>query len=78
MTVDRTTPRLLGQDWLDQIFRSRAAATGGVVRRRVADVDREIGRCALELEVRRRGFHMVQSGEHLVILCTHDPVQVIC
>ncbi|MCI2398290.1 N-(5'-phosphoribosyl)anthranilate isomerase [uncultured Aliiroseovarius sp.] len=68
----------LGADWLSQIFRAKAVVTGGVVRRRVRDVEREIGRDALELEVRKRGFHMIECGDHFVILCTRDPVQIIC
>ena len=71
-------PSLLGQDWLAQMFRSKSAATGGVVRRRIADVHREIGREALELEVRRRGWHMLQSKGHYIILCSPTPFAVIC
>ncbi|MDF0600879.1 N-(5'-phosphoribosyl)anthranilate isomerase [Psychromarinibacter sp. C21-152] len=74
----RIVERPLGQDWMDQIFRSRAAMTGGVVRRRRADVEREIGLGTLELEVRRRGFHMIECGDHLVIACCAAPVKVIC
>lgn len=73
-----TFGRPLGTDWLDQMFRSRAAAEGGVVRRRVRDVEREIGRAALELEVRKRGFHMVESGEHIVVFCNPAPLKLIC
>ncbi len=71
-------PSLLGQDWLAQVFRSKSAANGGVVRRRISDVHREIGREALELEVRRRGWHMLQSEGHYVILCSPAPFTVIC
>ena len=46
MSMMPPPPRPLGQDWLDQIFRARAAQTGGVLRRKVADVDREVGRAA--------------------------------
>jgi hypothetical protein len=69
---------LLGQDWLDQIFRAKAAQTGGVVRRKIADVEREVGRDALELAVRRRGFHMIECGRDFVILCTPAPLRIIC
>ena len=71
-------PRPLGQDWLDQIFRAKAAQAGGVVRRKVRDVEREVGREALELAVRRRGFHLLECGADFVILCSSDPVRVIC
>lgn len=70
--------RRLGQDWLDQVFRAKAAQTGGVVRRKVRDVEREVGRDALELAVRRRGFHMIECGGDFVILCTPAPLRIIC
>ena len=68
----------IGQDWLDQIFRARAATEGGVLRRRIADVEREVGRERLELEVRRRGFHMIECGRHFVIICHPAPLRIIC
>ncbi len=74
----RPVSQPLGQDWLEQIFRARAAAKGGVVRRCAADVEREVGRDALELEVRRRGFHRIECGDQLVIVCTGGPVRIIC
>ena len=67
-----------GSDWLDQIFRAKAALTGGVVRRKVTDVDREVGRAALELEVRKRGFHLIESGGTFIIICSSAPLQIIC
>jgi Trk K+ transport system NAD-binding subunit len=70
--------RPLGQDWLDQIFRAKAAREGGVVRRKLADIDREIGRAALELEVRRRGFHMIECGDHAVVICSKEPIRIVC
>ena len=70
--------RLMGQDWLDQIFRAKAAQTGGVVRRKVVDVEREIGRGALELEVRKRGFHLLRTRDDYLIICTSTPIQLIC
>lgn len=71
-------PRPRKQEWLDQIFRAKSAQTGGVVRRKVADVDREVGRDTLELEVRRRGFHMVECGRDFVIFCSRAPIRMIC
>lgn len=64
--------------WIRQIFASKTARSGGVVRRAVRDVDREIGRDALELEVRRRGYRMVECGGQYVIFCSADPIRVIC
>ena len=74
----RPVPRPIGQDWLEQIFRAKAAVTGGVIRRKVRDVDREIGRDALELEVRRRGFHLLECGGDFVIVCSSAPIRIVC
>jgi len=64
--------------WLAQIFSSQAAQAGGVVRRRATEVERRIGRGQLELEVRRRGFHMFECAGQFVIVCTRGDVRLIC
>ncbi|SLN39428.1 hypothetical protein AQS8620_01469 [Aquimixticola soesokkakensis] len=78
MTYVPSSSRVPVQSWVDQIFDARAAHIGGVVRRAKRDVDREIGRDRLELECRRRGFHLVTCGAQYVIFCTQDPVEIIC
>ena len=45
--------------WLRQLFSARVAVDGGVVRRKVRDVERIIGRERFEYEVRRRGFRAI-------------------
>ena len=74
MQIDRLTPP---DPWIDQIFSARAATTGGVIRRNVDWVEREIGRDRFYLEVRRRGFHLMRTGNQYVILCAKDPVQFL-
>ena len=64
--------------WLDRIFAAEAVRRGGVVRRAVRDVEREVGRDRLELEVRRRGFHLVEVAGQFVIICTPGQLRVIC
>lgn len=72
------SPPQVNHDWLDQIFASKQAATGGVVRRARRDVEREIGRDRLELEVRRRGFHLLATRTHYIIVCNRGPIVTIC
>lgn len=74
MTSHKRAP---GQDWLDQVFKSRAVETGGVIRRQIADVEREVGRAALISEVRRRNFRLIRTRAHFVIVCDPGPVQQI-
>ena len=60
--------------WLRQVFAAKAVDVGGVVRRKRSDVERKVGIRALGLEVRRRGFHLVKAGDHLIVICTSGPI----
>lgn len=64
--------------WLNQIFAARVVLNGGVVRRAVRDVEARIGRTRLEVEVRRRGYHMAECGGQFIIVCDPSPMKVIC
>jgi hypothetical protein len=63
-------------DWIRLIF-SAQAAKGGVVRRSIAWVDREVGRDRFLAEVRRRGFHLVASSNQFIVICNRDPIQIL-
>jgi hypothetical protein len=64
--------------WIARIFSARTAEQGGVVRRKVSWVCREVGVDRLADEVRARGFHMVRSGDQFVIFCNSGMFQIIC
>lgn len=66
---------LTPQRWLAQLFSSREAMSGGVVKRRVRDVERLVGRDAFVRDVRRRGFQAVENGRHFVIFCNPAPIR---
>ncbi len=66
------------EGWIEQIFNARAARTGGVVRRSVSWIEREIGRARFENAVLERGFHMIECGGQLVVICNGGSVKVIC
>jgi hypothetical protein len=61
--------------WLTQIFASRAAAEGGVVRRAAADVERIVGRDRFLSEMRRRGFTVVENAGQIVVFCNRAPLR---
>ncbi|MBF9029640.1 N-(5'-phosphoribosyl)anthranilate isomerase [Rhodobacterales bacterium HKCCE3408] len=63
--------------WLAQIFSAKAVASGGVVRRSVSDVERILGRERLELEIRRRGFHLIEAGDQFIVICNRAPVRLV-
>ena len=62
--------------WLRHIF-SAHAAKGGVVRRSVDWIDREVGRERFIADVRRRGFHLISTGTQYVVVCHHGPVEIL-
>lgn len=63
--------------WVAQMFSARTAAEGGIVRRRVADVERLIGRDRFVKEIARRGYRAVENGGHFVIFCNAEPVKIV-
>ena len=63
---------------MHQIFDARAARQGGVVRRKLADVERNIGRESFLHETRRRGYHAVENSGQVVIFCNNAPIRVLC
>lgn len=64
--------------WMQQIFGVTSARHGGVVRRKLRDVERSAGLARLQNEVRRRGYHAVLNGEQVVIFCNNEPVRLLC
>ena len=64
--------------WLFKMFEAQAAQRNGVIRRAIRDVEARIGRPRLELEVRKRGFHLLECGGQFIIVCDPNPLRVIC
>ena len=55
--------------WMRDVFSSRDARRGGVIRRQVRDVERIVGRDAFLAEVERRGWQALENGRHFIICC---------
>jgi hypothetical protein len=70
-----SSPFRRSYDWLDQVFINRAAESGGIIKRQIIDVDREVGRAAFEAEVKRRGFSLIRTRTHYVIVCDKGPIE---
>lgn len=64
--------------WFGLLFAAQSVDKGGVVRRSVSSVQREVGIDLLQSEVRARGFHIVCCGGQYVIICNTGHMQVIC
>lgn len=61
--------------YLLHLFSSQSAREGGVVRRKVRDVDRYLGRDAFFAEMRRRGYPVVENAGQFVIFCNTEPIR---
>jgi hypothetical protein len=71
-TIRQTNPEF----WLGQVFAAKAVASRGVVRRSRAWVETEIGLERFEMAVRARGFHLIEAGSQLVVICDSAPVTI--
>ncbi|KIC39184.1 hypothetical protein [Leisingera sp. ANG-M7] len=63
--------------WLQQLFRSQAAAKGSVIRRQKHDIERLLGWDRFRRELKHRGFHAVENAGQVVIFCNQDAVRII-
>jgi len=71
------SPCLSPDLWLQQLFRSRAATSGGVVRRKRSDIERLVGWPRFERELARRGYHAIENAGQVVIFCNQEDVRII-
>ncbi len=63
------------QQFFAEMFSSRAARNGEVIRRKVRDVDRLVGRSAFLVEMQRRGFPVVENAGQYVVFCNREPIR---
>ena len=75
MTLPMTRPPLSPEGYLLDLFSSKAARDGAVIRRKSRDIDRLIGREAFLMELRRRGYRAVENAGQIVIFCNTEPVR---
>jgi hypothetical protein len=69
-------PEFLSSDhWISHLFSSHAAREGSVVRRKVRDVERFVGRKPFLDEMRRRGFPVVENAGQFVIFCNREEIR---
>ena len=61
--------------WMSHLFSSKAARDGGVIRRKLRDIERYVGRDDFLKELNRRGFTAVENAGQLVIFCNREPLR---
>ena len=74
--MDKLPDYMSPQQWLDQIFSAKSAMQGGVVRRKVRDVERFVGRPLFRDELRKRGYRAIENNGNFVIFCNRAPLNL--
>lgn len=76
--MEHFRPPIANPNWLAAVFDAKVCGKGGVLRRAVRDVNREVGREAFTAEVRRRGWHLVESGGQYIVICNQGDIRILC
>ena len=71
------SPFLRTDRWLQQLFQSRAAASGGVIRRKREDIERLVGWGRFTRELERRGYRAIENAGQVIIFCNQERVTII-
>ncbi|KRS12257.1 aspartate aminotransferase [Roseovarius atlanticus] len=64
-------------NWLRDLFMSKAVQQGGVIRRKARDIERFAGMDRFLSEIDRRGFQVAENAGQIVIFCNRAPVRWI-
>lgn len=56
-------------EFINDMFRAKAAKSGGIVRRKIANVQKYASFQYLLKEVEARGFHLVETGDQYIVIC---------
>jgi len=73
MLVNRPNP----DPWIDQLFSTKSARRGAVVRRSMNWVEREVGHARFQEEVRRRGYHLIRTANQYIVICHNGPIDIL-
>lgn len=58
-------------EFINDMFRAKAARSGGIIRRKIANIEKYASFQDLAKEVEARGFHLIETGGQYVVIC--DP-----
>lgn len=65
-------------NWLAAVFAAKACQRGGILRRAIRDVHREVGRDAFIAAVRRHGWHLIEADGQYIVFCNQGDIRIIC
>ena len=65
-------------EFINNMFRAKIVKNGGIVRRKVADVQKFASFQYLLKEVSERGFHLIEIGDQYVVICNSGNYRLHC
>jgi len=63
--------------WIENIFSAKIATEEGIVRRKKTTVAKYASRDALIAAVRKRKFHLIETGDQYVVVCNSGAIQIV-
>lgn len=75
--MDGLPQHMKAEVWIGHLFSSQAAREGAVIRRKIRDIERFVGREMFLQEMKRRGFPVVENAGQFVIFCNCEPIKRI-
>jgi hypothetical protein len=63
--------------WIDQIFDAQQVNSGNVVRRNINDVNKYASMDELIDEIKKRGYHLVECGDQVLIVCNPGNIRIV-
>lgn len=63
---------------INNIFHAKSAKNGGVVRRKVATIQKVANLQALTKEVSARGFHLIEVDDQYIVICGGGAITIHC
>lgn len=64
--------------WLDQMFDADQVDSGGVIRRKKQAVLKHTSISAVVKRAKAEGWHVLENGDQLVVLCNPGVVKIHC
>lgn len=63
--------------WIDQVFKAGAVAKGNFVRRKKTNVDKYASMKELTKEVKKKKFHLIETGDQIIVICNKGDVKIV-
>ena len=61
--------------WMADLFKSKAARQGRVIRRSPRDIEHYVGRIPFYNELNRCGYQAIENAGQLIIFCNQEPIR---